>query len=297
MRLKVAVLLACLLFLLSIAPWILSSCSSQPLLPDELKQERAHYEETVNAARTQTMEAQRVLTSTVKVISLGTVAPGEGTALAPATVEPMATVSAPTLAPIPSGTPDMVSTSVPPEPSNPTRESESVVVVGTAVITQTPQATRKIIIVYSNSTPDSPDSPTSPGSSASPVPTQQMTEIEDIITEMMLIEQIQRDAGDVSISDLTISMTPAGVIATGNVSILPGIERPIKTTGTFVVENDNLVVKVTSILFDDMDVTDLYSTQLEDNINWSLYQLLPQRYVKSYTLLHDKIVVRSQVRP
>ena len=109
--------------------------------------------------------------------------------------------------------------------------------------------------------------------------------------------QVEQDADDASISDLHIHLTPEGVTATGRVSILPGIKRPIEVKGTFAVENDSLVMKVTSILLNDIDVTDQYRAQLEDEVRWGLYQLLPQRYVRSYELAEGQLIVHSEVRP
>ncbi|MFZ4663498.1 MAG: hypothetical protein ACOYNY_41215 [Caldilineaceae bacterium] len=99
MRTQTAMLITCLLLLLALAPWLISSCSQRPLLPDELRQERTNYETGVETAQSATMEAQRQEGSTRKVIALGTVAV---TASAPVTLSvtdaTTATLTAPTVA-------------------------------------------------------------------------------------------------------------------------------------------------------------------------------------------------------
>ncbi len=300
MRSHRAVLLVFVLLILAMAPWVVSSCWQQPLLPDELRQQRERYEETVAAAQTATRGAERMATSEVAVVPLGTVAADEAVTTTPTVVASTPTPPTPSPSGAPSGEAQLMETTVPAEPTTtPSEEASSVVTVSTVVATQTPQATRKVIIVRSSSTPPSPEPSPSASSSAyaSPVVPQRLVETEDVITQEMLTAQVKADANDATISDLQIYLIPDGVHAVGNISIFPGIKRPIETRGTFAVENDSLVVNVTSILFDSRDVTQLYRTQLEDSINWSLYQLLPQRYVKSYELSDGQVVVRSEVRP
>ena len=124
-----------------------------------------------------------------------------------------------------------------------------------------------------------------------------LIDTEDVITEEMLTQQARQDTSDDSLSDLTIKPTPEGISAAALVTILPGIERRVQVTGTFAIENYSLVVKVSSIQFDGLDVTERFRGQLESSINSSLYRLLPQRYVQSYELADGEVRVHSKVRP
>ena len=111
-----------------------------------------------------------------------------------------------------------------------------------------------------------------------------MVDVDDIITDQMLNEQVQKDADSETISDLTVELGPDGVRAYGTVSVLFGLRRPIEMQGTFAVEEERLVVITTSIVLDGQDVTEQYRAAVEERVNWSLYKLLPQRYVRSFEL-------------
>jgi len=300
MRVYPAVVLVLVLLILAAVPWIVSSCAPYPLLPDPLREEPLHFTETVKAARTATIGAERKGTSAVKVIPLGTLSLEAEDGSTPTVVTDTPTPESPSPPPVPSSTLESTATPAPIEAtSQPTERVTSKITVRTAVLTQTVQATGTSIIIRRTTSPDSPIPPptTTETAFASPVPPQGLVDVEDVITEDMLTAQVEQDGNDTSISDLNIHLTPDGVVATGRVSVLPGIKRPIEVKGTFAVENDSLVMKVTSILLNDIDVTDQYRVQLEDEVGWSLYQLLPQRYVRSYELAEGQLIVHSEVRP
>lgn len=119
--------------------------------------------------------------------------------------------------------------------------------------------------------------------------------MEDIITEEMLREQVQKSNTDGSFSDITVRITSEGLRVTGK-AVVTLFQQPFTMTGTFVVENESLAVRVESILLNGVDVTAQYRSQLEDEIRWQLYQLLPQRFVQSFTLADGQIVVQSLKR-
>ena len=123
-----------------------------------------------------------------------------------------------------------------------------------------------------------------------------MVDVDDIITDQMLNEQVQKDADSGTISDLTVELGPDGVRAYGTVSVLLGLRRPIEMQGTFAVEEERLVAIATSIVFNGQDVTEPYRHTIEERVNWSLYKLLPQRYVRSFELSWSQVKVHSQMR-
>jgi hypothetical protein len=121
--------------------------------------------------------------------------------------------------------------------------------------------------------------------------------MQDVITEEVLLAQVLQNADALSISDLHIDLTTAGIRATGNKEILPGLKAPVEAQGAFALAQDSLAVRVMSIVFAGRDVTDLYRRQLEDSVNLSLYQLLPRRYVRAFEMMEGQVVVHSEVRP
>jgi hypothetical protein len=123
-----------------------------------------------------------------------------------------------------------------------------------------------------------------------------MVDTQDVITEVMLNDQAQRDGANDVVKGLIITLQPDGISAVGRVTVFPGISRPIEMRGTFAVEEDRLVMHVSSILFDGRDVTEQYRAGVEERVNWSLYKLLPQRYVGAYRLAFGQVTVYSQVR-
>jgi hypothetical protein len=123
-----------------------------------------------------------------------------------------------------------------------------------------------------------------------------MVDVQDVITEAMLSSQAQQDGANDVVKGLVITLQPEGISAVGRVTVFPGITRPIEMRGTFAVEEDRLVTHISSILFDGHDVTEQYRSGLEERVNWSLYKLLPQRFVESYQLSFGQMTVYSQVR-
>ena len=150
MRTSLSILMTCILLLVAAVPWIVSSCAPQPLLPEELRQERINYENTVDASRAAEMRDQRRAPSQIEVIPLGTVAVGEigGTPLATAghaTPSPGGSPSGP-----PTDQPGTVEPASSETPAGATEETKSSVkIVHTALTTQTPESTRRVIVVQS----------------------------------------------------------------------------------------------------------------------------------------------------
>jgi len=306
MRSHVAIILVCVLIVLAMMPWIVSSCAQRPLLPDELRQERENYTATVSAAQGATIEALRRAPSTPKVIIIGTVTPArytKGPVPSPAIhTRSIATPgsSQTSEGAVPRSTMMATPTGTPAEPS-------SIITVNTVVVVESPTLTPRRVVVRSEASPEGLievpiETPTVSATESitdtlSPALPSGLVDTEDVITEEMLTEQVKRDAGDYSLSDLSIKLTSDGISAIALVTIFPGIKRRIEANGTFAVENYSLVIKVSSIRFDGLDVTERYRGQLESSINSSLYRLLPQRYVQSYELEDGEIHVYSKVKP
>jgi hypothetical protein len=120
--------------------------------------------------------------------------------------------------------------------------------------------------------------------------------VNDVITERMLRDQVRKEVTQTTIKDLSIDLMPNGFSAASKIVLAFGIQRTLSTRGTFAVEHESLVAKVNSITLGSSDVTAQYRDQLEDRINWSLYQLLPQRYVQAFTLSHDELTVTSELK-
>jgi hypothetical protein len=317
MRTQTAFLLSCMLLLLAAAPWLISSCTQQPLLPDELRQARTQYEERVEAAQAATMEAQRQGDSIRTVITLGTVAvTPEAESPTPATV---AVTPSPVLVPL--ATTPVTPTMTAPQPESTATKgagSSSVTIIRTTVLTPTVAANLATtetgtitatgtitslvttrVVVRSNTTPAAPTSaPVSGGSAPGTMgrPPGLVTSV-DVITEEMLTAQIEQEARDLTISALTVRLAPDGFHAFGEVALALGFSRPVEVHGIFMVENDSLVAKVSSILLNGLDVTEQYGSELERRVNWGLYQLLPERYVDSFELGAGQVTVQSEVRP
>jgi len=335
MRRQTAVLAICLLLLLALAPWLISSCGQRPLLPDELRQARTAYEARVDVAQAATMEAHSQGDSIRKVIALGTVAVTVDataamslTATATPTITTLAVATATLVLPSPTAivapaatitqratrgtthgssvvivrttvlTPTVVAT-VMTAVTNSVTTTASITATITATDTVTPVGTTRVVVVRANATPAAPSSAPINGRRVPEASTRPLGLVAsvDVITEEMLTEQMQQDASDAGISDLTVSLTPNGFSALGNIAIRPALHRPVAMHADFVVENDSLVAKVTSIDFGGLDVTDQYASDLEGRINWGLYQLLPQRYVDAFELGDGQVTVQSQRKP
>jgi len=327
MRTPTAFAFVTVLLLLAVMPWAISSCAQQPLLPDDLRERPTRYQMTVDTSQNATREAERAATSAPpKIVPLGTVAvtPESGIPASP-TESPTATLVAtgPTIAPT---LPISAAVSL-----TPGVESSTIVVVGTTVITNTPEATPRVLVIRSTSgVADATNTPTItptlapstpitgtqaitgslPVATATPVPPvvvapppvgpptpSGMVDVEDVLTQEMLAAQMTKDAEGTDLSELTVALDRNGVSATGIVRIFPAFRRPITATGNFAVENESLVVKIAQILFNGRDVTEEHRAELESNVNSSLYRLLPQRYVQSFEMEDGQVIVRSKMRP
>ena len=153
---SVTAILACTLLVLALAPWIVSSCASQPLMPESLVQERTYYEATVDMARTATRVAERMGDSDRRVVVIGTVpATATATRLAPPAqitrTDPASLVITGTaqLAVLPTDTPlrSPTPTASPTATKTPTPRPSSTVTIRIAPDGPTPTATIRIIVV------------------------------------------------------------------------------------------------------------------------------------------------------
>lgn len=314
---------------LAATPWLISSCSSRPLMPNELQQAPVNYELTVEASQVATIDAQRQQPSTRNVVAIGTVAvesendesqlstEGPPTATA-VSAEDSAVSESP-----PSAEEQIDSTQVDAaeeataeseadadEPESSDMGPSEVTILDSAFLTQTVEPTPLQIVVTSNATP----APTSEVAIATVVvgesnvltdssnlmQTQVMTPpvelVEDLLTEQMIAEQLLQDVGDLGITDMVITLTPDGIVGFGSVSTLFGLAQDVRTEGNFLVENESLKVDITSILLGNQDVTAEYSDQLADSVNSSLYRLLPQRYVQGFEAGFGEVRVQSEIR-
>lgn len=291
MRKRTAILIISVLLILSLIPWIVKGYAPRPLLPDELRQERTHYEATVAAAQDATIEAMRQATSVPNVVVIGTAAaPGlESSQGQPA---PTATASA-----VETEGAERSATALP------ITLTSTLTIRTIVVVVESTASGSTITAVPADTTPAFPVETPTPSSTESvaagggpPTPSG-MVETVDVITEQMLTDQIRQDADDASLTNLNIRLTAEGLSATSAVTVLPGVVQQVGAQGNFAVENSSLVFKAFSIRLDGRDVTDLYRGPLESQINTSLYRLLPERYVQSYELTVGQVQVNSLKRP
>lgn len=183
-------------------------------------------------------------------------------------------------------------------------------VIGT-VTASLPMTTTIRVVVQSEQSPlDAAETPAAPaatasvGAPSSDVPTSLpalpmgMVEVEDVITDSALRARLEADAAGsgLALSELSVGFQDDGVRAAAMVEILPNVRQPVEVLGGFAVENDSLVFKVDSIRLNNRDVTGLYGGQLATSVNSSLYRLLPQRYVQSFVMADDQLVVKSFTR-
>ena len=124
-----------------------------------------------------------------------------------------------------------------------------------------------------------------------------LVEVEDILTERMLVEQANRDMDNGTLSDLDIQLTADGFVATAKTHLVGLLNGDVVAVGRFVVENESLVVKVSSIKVNGVDVTSQHRATVEDSVTSSLYRLLPERFVQSFVSSGDELIVQSLARP
>jgi hypothetical protein len=264
--------IAFVLLLLAILPWLFTGCQPGSLLPDELRQERIAYEETVDAARDATSEAMRMAQSTV-------------------VVEPLKTLS-----------------SLPNEESEEFGfpQSASNVSIFTVTPEVFPNATSDLYPVLPTQT-----STAEPGTLATLTPTLNiestsinmpstpigMVDVEDTLTDDLLTEQLQIDDSNNDLTDVHVSISPEGLSVTATLDLFAGIKQSIRAEGTFLVKNDNLALEISSITLGKNDVTQLYKKKVESRVIDSIYKLLPLRYVQSFILQDGQVLVTSKIRP
>ncbi len=288
MRVFAVVALVHVLLILAAIPWIASL--SQPLLPEEFRQERERYTVTVSAAQEATIEAMREASSSFEVLVIGTVEPTRDAFPTSRTSTPVPSYRA---TPASSPTSELGSTT-------PTPVMESYLPVSASV--GTPTITPRQIVVRSQkasivptTTPTVLSTQTTTAMPLLALPSRSI-DVKDIITEGMLAEQIERDINQSSLSGLTVRLSPNGISAIAFVTVIPGFEQRIKARGVLAIENYNLVVRISSIRSNGVNVTERYRGQLESIVNSSLYRLLPQRYVQSYELADGEIRVFSKMK-
>ncbi len=318
---RVPIVIILCLFVVASLPWLVSSCASQPLLPLQLSEERASYQTRVAVAQEATLAAQRVATSLPpKVVPIGTLSPDMATAIFTPTINILAAPLTATTGITTDGqitATDQVTSMLPISQEilglatavmpTPTGANSSAMILSRATVTQTgtpiagvvvaratpPVDTAQAATVVPIGTPDTsvatPQATTAPTASAN---TRGMTAVEDVITEEMLRDQVQKGDTDGSFSDIVVRITPDGLHVTGNAVVML-LQRRFTMTGTFVIENESLIVNIDSISLNGIDVTSQYRVQLESEIRSQLYQLLPQRFVQSFTLEDGQVVVES----
>lgn len=332
---RVSIVITLFLFVVASAPWLVSSCAPQPLLPLQLSEERAQYETRVAVAQQATLAAQRAATSLPpKVVPIGTLSPDLATAVSTATINvPPAplTATVPLTATTGMTTSNPITSTSQVTPSVPlsaeilglatavmptaTGGNSSARILSSATVTQTGTPVSAVVVARATTSPDPSQAATVQAVTGMPVSatvsttataqtaitptppinTRGMTAVEDIITEEMLREQVQNGDTDGSFSDIVVRITPDGLRVTGNAVVML-LQRRFTMTGTFVIENESLIVNVDSIRLNGLDVTSQYRVQLESEIRSQLYQLLPQRFVQSFTLEDGQIVVQSLKR-
>lgn len=147
-------------------------------------------------------------------------------------------------------------------------------------------------------------------SQEAPIPTASSTELaegvpptpiglidtKDIITEEQLTEQLKAEPEGSQLKDLKVFLTENGFEIECVLMAFPAKGENIEVKGEFLVKNYSLVVSVSSIILNGRDVTLLYHEEIESRMDTSLYKLLPERYVQTYTLMDGKILVFSKIR-
>jgi hypothetical protein len=281
MRTGLVIALVLLLLGFAAAPWLARYLAVNPLVPDALRQTPIAYEATVEAARQVTLEAMRQTTSVPNITILGTVSFGrdDGSEGLNSQVPSTKTVQA---TPTPGQRAIVTNAGA---LSTPTPIPASPVSVATAWLDGVPA---DISTPLPGSTATAPSGPPTPAG---------MIETLDIITADMLTAELQSEAGTDSLSSLSVHFAPATVTATGIVTVLPGIQQQIEASGTFTVENDSLVVNLSTVSVAGRDLTEEYRGPLESRIDSSLYRLLPERYVQSFTLTESELAVASLIKP
>jgi hypothetical protein len=320
--------LMAVLLLTAAIPWIITSCTVEPLLPTELEFARDRYEETKEAAEQLTrtwrptsrppsviplgtVEISTTLTQTPTVFvaiqapsatldpSVSTTAPAEVTAEATLTAAQIVTSTKIITSPV-----SIVETAVPTQTATPIVR---VLVVrsspASAVGVTTVEATTMVITKSGEVSPTQQISGTGMAESVLAEPTvgpyrpPGMVNVEDVLTETMLMEQANRDIAGGPMSITSIDLTSNGFRVLGSAALLGEIRQNVETSGTFAVRDESLVVDITRILVGNVDMTKRFRATAEDSVNASLYRLLPQRYVQSYVVEDNKLVVQSLMRP
>lgn len=246
------------LLLLAMLPWLVASFNPQSLVPNDLRQEPAHYDATVTAARAATIDAGRSATSVIQVFTVGTVA-------------------------LPSIATESISTSAVNIRTVSTLTSSSF--EANSIITPTNQ--------IGTPTPTFPDTNESDGVPATPIG---LIDTEDIITEEQLTYQLQTEPEGSQLKDLKLTLSPNGFQIDGALAMSPVNSQHVEIHGVFIVKNFSLVVDISSITLNGNDVTSSFHEEIESRMDTSFYKLLPERYVQNFKLLDGKILVSSKVR-
>lgn len=316
---RFALLLAISLLVFASLPWLISSCSSEPLLPEDIRQAPVYYESTAEASRSATMEAQRQEPGTRKLIVVGTVSPRDETLATTSTPEPVessaivtdnATIPIPATVSIESPSPGLgtsstiviKSTQVVTTPNTLTSTTAPSATVTTPLSTTAPltptAAVTRVVITASGTEPDRPDSAGGSSTPSAGMPGRPggLVKTIDMISPEMMADQVVKDAVDVRLSDVDITFTEEGFNATATATALTR-KMPVELHGSFAVTNSNLVVEIAHLRVDGRDMTAQYGNMVEDRINSGLYRLLPQRYVDAYVVEFGQLLVQSMARP
>jgi hypothetical protein len=317
MKKSLLLLLIIGILILAVLPWGVSKFEVRNIVPIELQEEYTNYYAELEIKQQETQEAGRAAKSSINVITIGTIqSNNSSTTLAQS---PPLTATLNSLTPV--GTvDDAIKTSTPEGGGLPSQRNEaalSTIVIRTAQpnITLTPSEVVKtpIIVVTSQRTLDSnilatstPTATSAPllsptsnpleSSNAIPLPSG-LIETEDIITNELFTDQINRTEGSEIFNYLSGYLIPDGFLLTGEAQATAGISHEVEVLGIFKVEKYSLKVEITSVKFGDTLVTNTYRNELESRFDSILYQLLPQKYVTSFELQEGRVQVFSLIRP
>lgn len=299
---------------LAVAPWVIASYSADLLVPEVYAAERSGYETRVAESQQATRTAERQQPGTVNVVVLDAIDDplAEEPVEDPSAQSPTPTFSSTPTATLPPTPEHEQATPIPrsttAKPTLDTETSVTVRVIGTVTATLPYTVTARVIVEPEElatltpvTTIDTKSAPTGTITATATLaiqPAVGMTAVEDVITEELLAAQLLRDAAQSGfrLADLSVDLTADGVTASGQVEVLPKLRQAAQVIAAFVIENESLVVEVTSIRLNNQDVTALYKGMVTSSVNSSLYKLLPQRFVKSFELKDEQVIVHSETK-
>jgi len=245
-----------MLLILAMLPWLVTSCSPQSLVPNDIRQEPLQYDATVSAAQAATINAVRSATSVISVIPIGTI-----------------------------DMPSIVTQSL----------STSVVVINTVTASPNSEISPASVStgLIETPTPIFTSTKETEGAPSTPIG---LIDTEDIITEEQLTEQLKTEPEGSELKDLNVTLLENGFQINSGLSMFPVNNQQVEVHGVFIIKNYSLVVSISSITLNGDDVTSSYHEEIESRMDTSLYRLLPERYVQSFIILNGRLLVSSKFR-